>query len=90
MQRTKRLTKRELKAQNPGPSGHQNAHIHCIACGRHLDPKEFTAGPPTAEYLVCDHQSRFPACTDCETPARRLIAEHDRTGRPVQQAAAWH
>ncbi len=90
MQRKKRLTKRELKAQNPGPSGQQNAHIHCISCGRHLDPKEFGASPPTAEYLVCDHQSRFPACTDCEEPARRLIAEHDRTGRPVQQAAAWH
>ena len=22
--------------------------------------------------------------------ARTLIAEHDRTGKPVQQAAAWH
>jgi len=90
MQRTKRLTKRERKGLSPGPSGQQQAHIHCIACGRHLDPEEFSAAPPTALSLVCEHQSRFPACADCEVAARRLIAEHDRTGKPVAQAAAWH
>jgi hypothetical protein len=89
MQRKKRLTKRELKAQSPG-TPHQHAHIHCIACGRHLDPEEFTAAPPTANYLICEHQSRFPACVDCEVVARSLIAEHDRTGKPIQQAQAWH
>ena len=92
MQRKPRLTKRERKDQTPGTRGPQpqNAHIHCIACGRHLDPQEFFASPATAKYLICDHQSRFPACTDCDLVARGLIAEHDRTGRPVQQAAAWH
>ena len=89
MKREKRLTKRERKEQSPG-TPHQHAHIHCIACGRHLDPQEFTAAPPTANYLICEHQSRFPACVDCEVAAQRLIAEHDRTGKPIQQAAAWH
>jgi hypothetical protein len=89
MQRKKRPTKRERKdpqAQN----GHAAAHIHCIACGRHLDQAEFTATPATAKLLVCQHQSRFPACTDCEAAARRLISEHDRSGKPVASAAAWH
>ena len=91
MQRKKRLTKRETKALSPGPSGNQQAtHIHCIACGRHLDPQEFSAAQPTAEYLSCDHQSRFPACVDCDARARGLIADHDRTGKPIAQAAAWH
>ena len=89
MKREKRLTKRERKEQSPG-TPHQHAHIHCIACGRHLDPQEFTAAPPSASYLICEHQSRFPACVDCEVVARSLIAEHDRTGKPIQQAAAWH
>ena len=90
MQRTKRLTKRERKELSPGPSGQPQAHIHCIACGRHLDPEEFSADPPTAKQLICEHQSRFPACVDCDLLARTLIAEHDRTGKPVAQAAAWH
>ncbi|HEY4105863.1 MAG TPA: hypothetical protein VGM44_18310 [Polyangiaceae bacterium] len=89
MQRKKRLTKRERKEQGPA-TPHQHAHIHCIACGRHLDPEEFSAAPPTAKYLICEHQSRFPACVDCEVVARTLIAEHDRTNRPIQQAQAWH
>jgi len=90
MQRTKRLTKRERKDLSPGPKGQQQQHIHCIACGRHLDPEEFSANPPTAKQLICEHQSRFPACVDCDVLARTLIAEHDRTGKPIQQAAAWH
>jgi hypothetical protein len=92
MQRTKRLTKRERKELSPGQSGaqQQSAHIHCIACGRHLDAQEFSAIPPTAKYLICDHQSRFPACADCDVVARGLIADHDRTGKPIAQAAAWH
>lgn len=90
MQRKKRLTKRERKDLTPGTGGHQQAHIHCIACGRHLDPEEFAAAPPTASYLICEHQSRFPACVECEVAARRLIAEHDRSGKPIAQAQAWH
>jgi hypothetical protein len=91
MQRKARLTKRERKDQSPNAgAGNQQAHIHCIACGRHLDPQEFTAAPPTAKYLICEHQSRFPACADCDLVARGLIADHDRTGKPIAQAAAWH
>jgi hypothetical protein len=90
MQRKKRLTKRERKDLTPSTSPQQAAHIHCIACGRHLEPEEFTTLRPTASYLVCDHQSRFPACVSCEPAARRLIAEHDRTGKPVAQTQAWH
>ena len=91
MQRKKRLTKRERKDLTPGAGGHQHTqHIHCIACGRHLEPEEFTAVSPSAKYLICEHQSRFPACTDCDVIARGLIAEHDRTGKPIAQAAAWH
>jgi hypothetical protein len=91
MQRKKRLTKRERKDLTPGDGGHQHAaHIHCIACGRHLDAEEFSAIPPTAKYLICAHQSRFPACVACDMVARDLLAEHDRTGKPVAQAQAWH
>jgi hypothetical protein len=92
MQRKKRLTKRERRDLTPGGGGghQQAAHIHCVACGRHLDPEEFSAAPPTAKYLICEHQSRFPACVDCDLVARGLIAEHDRTGKPIAQAAAWH
>jgi hypothetical protein len=47
VKREKRLTKREqkaLKAPRPGATAHQHGeHIHCIACGRHLDPAEFDA-----------------------------------------------
>ena len=90
MQRTKRLTKRERKDLTPRVANPQAAHIHCIACGRHLDAEEFSAASPSASYLICDHGSRFPACTSCEITARGLIAEHDRTGKPVSQAQAWH
>ena len=90
MQRKKRLTKRERKDLTPGASAQHAAHIHCIACGRHLDADEFVSTPPSAKYLICDHQSRFPACTACDLVARSLIAEHDRTGKPIAQAQAWH
>jgi len=93
MQRKKRLTKRERKKADPQRDERlrQNApHIHCISCGRHLDPPEFTAAPPTATYIVCQHKSRFPACVACEMAARQLVEEHDRTNKPVQTAQAWH
>lgn len=93
MKREKRLTKRERQAGDPTRSQRKQqdaAHIHCIACGRHLEPFEFTSMPPQAVYLVCDHESRFPSCADCQVTARYLIAEHDRTGNPVQAVAAWH
>jgi hypothetical protein len=90
MKREKRLTRKERRALDPGPKPHGHAHIHCIACGRHLDPEEFEAKPPEALYLRCDHGSRFPSCASCEVQARVLIAEHDRSGRQIAVAKAWH
>ncbi|RYE87986.1 MAG: hypothetical protein EOO75_13800 [Myxococcales bacterium] len=96
MKREKRLTKRERKAiSGTGPSGaslggHDHAqHIHCINCGRHLDPSEFDA-PVTAKMLRCDHGSHFPSCTACESASRVRIEAHDRSGLPVQTAPAYH
>jgi hypothetical protein len=93
MKREKRLTKRERRALDPArPAGgsHQHQHIHCIACGRHIEPSEFTGITPRALYLTCEHNSSFASCTDCQITARYLIAEHDRTGKPVATAQAWH
>ena len=91
VQRQKRLTKREKKAQNPGGAQqHEHQHIHCIACGRHLDPEEFESTPPTAIVITCQHRSQFPACAACEVEARARVAEHDRTGQPPRMANAWH
>jgi hypothetical protein len=93
MQRRPRKTKRERHQLDPFRAARltQDApHIHCIACGRHLNPGEFSAAPPTAKYLSCQHASRFPACADCEVAAQRRIDEHDRTGQPVATAEAWH
>lgn len=93
MKREKRLTKRERRELDPtrGQRTTQTAeHIHCIACGRHIDPTEFTSFPPKSVYLQCEHKHDFPACNDCQVTARYLIAEHERTGNPVQIAQAWH
>lgn len=96
MKREKRLTKRERKAadaqSNPGSGhthDHDHQHIHCIACGRHIDPNEFET-PATATIVTCEHGSNFPSCVGCVTPSKALLAEHDRTGKPVKTAGAWH
>lgn len=100
MKREKRLTKKERKATGPAqimPAGagasaqqqHNHGHIHCIACGKHLDAEMF-GEPDGAAFLRCDHGSDFPACVACEGKAKELIAEHDRTNKPVKKAAAWH
>lgn len=91
MKRAKRLTKRERKALAPArPAQSQAApqHIHCIACGRHLDAEEFDAGD--AVILRCQHGSTFPACATCRDKGEALLAEHDRTGQAVRSTAAWH
>ena len=92
MKREKRLTKRERKSLDPsyrpGPRN-KNTHIHCIACGRHLEPTDFD-DPASATVLSCQHGTDFPACIGCITKARELLAEHDRTGLPVKTANAWH
>jgi NAD-dependent SIR2 family protein deacetylase len=89
MKRQKRLTKRERKASN-SDAHHEHQHIHCIACGRHIDGDEFSASPPTAKIIACQHGSKFPVCAACVEPGKQLLAEHDRTGQPVQTAGAWH
>lgn len=90
VQRQKRLTKREKKDQAGGGHTHDHRHIHCIACGRHLDPEEFEGGKPSAMLITCEHGSRFPSCLGCEVESRARVAEHDRTGQPPQVAGAWH
>jgi hypothetical protein len=94
VKREKRLTKREQKAlrgPRPGAATHQHEeHIHCIACGRHIEPAEFTAKPPAAVRLRCQHGGNWPACDGCAARAREMLALHDRTGQPVERAQAWH
>jgi hypothetical protein len=93
MKREKRLSKRERQALDPTRPQRikaAGAHIHCVACGRHLEPEEFTGATPRALYLTCQHKSTFPSCVECQVTARSLIAEHDRTGNPVASSEAWH
>ena len=91
--RAKQLTKRERKAIAGGPRPAnpkaETQHIHCIACGRHLDPSQFDV-PISAKVLRCEHGGSFPSCVACEARSIELIAEHDRTDQPVRTASAWH
>jgi hypothetical protein len=93
MKREKRLTKREKKALDPsfrpGPRN-KNTHIHCIACGRHIDPSELSGSPPTALMITCDHGSRFASCIGCLDHSQQLVDQHDKSGQPVKAAGAWH
>lgn len=97
MKREKRLTKRERKAISPRPAAPQpqhkhdhHQHIHCTACGVHLEPTQFEASPPTAAWLRCEHGTEHASCVGCSDKTRALLVEHDRTGKPVAQASAWH
>jgi hypothetical protein len=92
MKRAKRLTKRERKAlapPRPANAGSEDKHIHCIACGKHLNAHEFDH-PATATRIACQHRSVFPTCIACVPVAKNLLAIHDQTGQPVRTAAAWH
>ena len=95
MKREKRLTKKERKAlagprpQQAAPAHHHHGHIHCIACGRHLDDEMFD-DPATATWISCQHLSQFPTCIACRDKSEELLDEHDRTGQPVRTASAWH
>lgn len=92
MKREKQLTKRERKAlapPRPGAKGTESQHIHCIACGRHIDRQEFQPAG-TAKLVRCQHGSTFASCVECEERTIALLAEHDRTGQPVKTAGAWH
>jgi hypothetical protein len=95
VKREKRLTKREQKAlkaaQTPAAHQHQHQHIHCVACGRHIDAHELTGEPNAlATQVRCAHGGVWHSCTGCVARARELLAIHDRTGKPVQPAEAWH
>ena len=60
MKRKPKLTKRERKAlDGKGPAGGGAQHIHCVACGVHLDPSEFGGVSPTATSVRCQHGSNF-------------------------------
>jgi hypothetical protein len=94
MKRKPKLTKREKKAAAGGPrqagaAKHEHQHIHCIACGKHLDPEEFEP-PATATTITCDHGSTFATCVKCMTKSMALVKEHDRTNTPVKMAPAFH
>lgn len=92
--REKQLTRRERQALfGKGPSGtpQKNAqHIHCIACGRHIDPRELKTSPPGALYISCAHGSRFATCSGCQSASQARLDEHDRSGQPPRIAQAWH
>lgn len=94
--REKRLTRRERKdVQAAAPASHAGhdhdaQHIHCIACGRHLDAHEFDGEDRTALAIRCRHGSLYPCCKPCLDLAKLLVSEHDRTNTPVTPAAAWH
>ena len=95
MKREKRLTKKERKALSPAAPVARHAHdhsqhIHCVACGKHLDISQFEPPGATATFLRCEHRTEFAACTGCVPKAKELLAEHDRTGQPVKTVAAWH
>ena len=64
-------------------------HIHCVACGKHLDPQDFEA-PATATTITCDHGSTFPTCTKCLAKSTALVKEHDESNAPIRAATAWH
>ncbi len=95
MKRAKRLTKKERQALAGGPrpqqpAQHHHRHIHCVACGKHLDPEMFDEEPILATWLTCQHHSQFPSCVACRDASQALLDEHDRTGQPVRTATAWH
>lgn len=91
MKRAKRLTKKERKAlAGGGAHHHEHEHIHCTACGRHLDPGEFSSTPATASWVSCAHGSTFASCVGCVAETQARLDEHDRTGHPVEMEHAWH
>lgn len=79
------------------PSGHTGDHIHCLACGKHLE----TVGEARARSakglqstvwmsIRCAHGSEFQCCMGCVDRAKQLLDEHDRTGEGVRAATPWH
>ncbi len=93
MKRKAKLTKRERKALGPPrpaqQAGTNSGHIHCIACGKHLEPTDFEA-PAVATTITCDHGSQFPTCVKCMVKSTALVKEHDASNAPVKSATVWH
>jgi hypothetical protein len=80
------------------PQRDPGTHIHCVACGKHLDTVGEASGregqglrrQPLWMVIRCAHGSEWTACMGCLERARMLLDEHDRTGNPVRAASAWH
>jgi hypothetical protein len=77
------------RTQATAPRRQEPRHIHCVACGRHIDPSFFDA-PSTAQWVRCAHGSTFASCNECVAKSKALLDEHDRSGQPVKAATAWH
>jgi hypothetical protein len=86
-----------LGAIPPSPEVPAGSHLHCVACGKHLD----TAGEARDRAakglksnvwmsIRCAHGSEFYACMGCLEKARAILDEHDRTGQAPRVANAWH
>ncbi len=88
MKREKKLTKKERKAQSGVVAPAQKQHIHCVACGRHINAPDFAQG--AANWVRCAHGTKYAACNRCVPRAMQLLRDHDQTGKPVQVAAVWH
>lgn len=95
------LTKREKKTLEPpraprarpiaaAADDHSHQHLHCVACGRHVDPSELEGDEPKATILACQHGSQFISCVGCVEGSQSLLDEHDRLNEPVKAASAWH
>jgi hypothetical protein len=92
VKRQPRVTKREKKKLAPQATTHADEHhdhIHCTACGKHIEVEDFDA-PATALWLKCQHGSEFSACVGCKDVTQRMLDEHDRTGEPVKFAPSFH
>lgn len=89
MKRTKRLTKKDRKAllDKALPSA-DAPHIHCVACGRHINADEFINS--RANWLRCAHGTKYASCSPCVAEAMRRLSEHDVSGDAVQVAQVWH
>lgn len=90
MKREKRLTKRERKAlvAQPTAAAVHSHHTHCVACGRHIEQHEFSSGD--ALVIACKHGTKYTCCVECRPRSVELLADHDRSGQAVRQAAVWH
>ncbi len=89
------VVRRGASVNSQGGALTAGSHIHCIACGKHLETvgeppaKSGLAAPPWTT-VQCAHGGSFHACVGCVAKAKALLDEHDRTGAEPKVAAAWH